>query len=84
MQIVLRDDTKSIASRTVFSYREIYALSMFERSDCIEAILQMIAVSGMGVGMYLLQKGVPQKTVYRLLHEEAQYVREDDADGDSG
>lgn len=84
MQIVLRDDIEKIASRTVFSYREVYVLSMYERTDIIEVVLQVIAVSGMGVGMYLLQKGVPQKTVYRLLHEEAQYVREDDADGDSG
>ncbi len=84
MLIVLRDDIKSIASRTAFSYREVYALSMYEESDCIEAVLQVIAISGMSVGMYLIQKGIPQETVYRLLHEEAQYVREDDADGDSG
>lgn len=77
MQIVLKDDIKNIASRTAFTYREIYVLSMFEGSDRIEAILQAIAISGMTVGMYLIQKGIPQETVYRSLHEEAQYIKEE-------
>lgn len=81
MRIVLKDDIKDIASRTAFPYREIYVLSMFEDLDHIEAVLQMIAIPGMSVGMYLIQKGIPQETVYRLLHEEAQYVEEDDGDG---
>lgn len=84
MQIILTDDIEKIASRTAFSYREVHALSLFEDLDRIDPILRVIAVSGMGVGMYLIQKGIPQKTVYRLLHEEAQYVREDDADGSEG
>lgn len=83
MRIVLKDDIKNIASRTAFSYREIYALSMLEDFDHIEAVVQAIAISGMSVGMYLMHKGIPQKTVYKLLHEEAQYVREGDAGGNS-
>ena len=75
MKIILRDDIRTIAQKTVFSYREVYALSLFEDNGIIEEILQMIAVSGMGVGMYLLQKGVPQDTVWRLLHDEARYVK---------
>ena len=75
MKIILRDDIRTIAQKTVFSYREVYALSLFEDIGIIEEILQMIAVSGMGVGMYLLQKGVPQDTVWRLLHDEARYVK---------
>ena len=55
MQIVLRDDIEKIASRTVFSYREVYVLSMYERTDIIEVVLQVIAISGMSVGMYLIQ-----------------------------
>ena len=75
MKIILRDDIRTIAQKTVFSYREVYALSLFEDNGIIEEILQMIAVSGMGVGMYLLQKGVPQDTVWRLLHDEARYIK---------
>lgn len=75
MKIILRDDIRAMAQKTVFSYREVYALSLFEDIGIIEEILQMIAVSGMGVGMYLLQKGVPQDTVWRLLHDEAKYIK---------
>lgn len=75
MKIILREDIRTIAQKTVFSYREVYALSLFEDIGIIEEILQMIAVSGMGVGMYLLQKGVPQDTVWRLLHDEAKYIK---------
>lgn len=83
MQIVLKDDIEKIARSTVFSYREAYVLSMFVESYNIEAVLHIIVTSGMSVGMYLIQKGVSQETVYRLLHEEAIYVREGDAGGNS-
>lgn len=75
MEIILKDNIKKIAQSTAFSYREVYVLSMFEDFERVGAILQVIAISGMSVGMYLIQKGIPQETVYRLLHEEAQYVK---------
>lgn len=73
MKVILKNQIKNISQQTIFSYREVYVLSLFMKFDFLEGVLQNIAISGMSVGEYLLQMGVPQSRVYELLHGEAQY-----------
>lgn len=73
MKVILKNEIKNISQQTIFSYREVYVLSLFMKFDFLEGVLQNIAISGMSVGEYLLQMGVPQSRVYELLHGEAQY-----------
>lgn len=73
MKVILKDEIKNISQQTIFSYREVYVLSLFMNFDFLEGVLQNIAISGMSIGEYLLQMGVPQSRVYELLHGEAQY-----------
>ena len=73
MEVILKDEIKNISQQTIFSYREVYVLSLFVNFDFLEGVLQNIAISGMSIGEYLLQMGVPQSRVYELLHGEAQY-----------
>lgn len=73
MKVILKNEIKNISQQTRFSYREVYVLSLFVDFDFLEFILRIISDSGMGVGEYLLNLGIPQSIIYGLLHGEAQY-----------
>ncbi len=75
MKIVIREDLKRLSESTIFSYREVYALAQFIELEKIETSLNMIALSGLSMGEFLLSLGVPRESVYNLLHSEAEYIQ---------
>ena len=64
-----------MSESTIFSYREVYALAQFIELEKIETSLNMIALSGLSMGEFLLSLGVPRESVYNLLHSEAEYIQ---------
>ncbi len=75
MKIVICEDLKRLSESTIFSYREVYALAQFVNLEKIETFLNMIALSGLSMGEFLLSLGVSHESVYNLLHSEAEYIQ---------
>ena len=75
MVIEMRNDIRKLSETTIFSYREVYVLAMFEEAELLKTVLDIIVFSGMSVGMYLIMKGIPQPLVYKLLNEPVVYKK---------
>lgn len=80
MRIPIIDKVNELASRTTFSYREVYAVNNYcgGSIDLTEKYLQWIATAGMSVSEFLMKTyGASPVRVSEYLFDACEYYREE-------
>ena len=77
MRIPIIKELKEISESTIYSYREVYIISLFIPEDMIEKVLQAIAIWGQNVCDFLISVlGIDNDRVYELMHCNVEYYYE--------